>query len=112
VQYYCRQLGIVGYESPIPITYADADNIPPTPTSFGPDDPDFPTSPTYSMRTPTNASTVFGQQQATERKEHVKKPVMGFLSPNDHGTDLSGGLTRPRKSKGRKAGMRGLGADG
>lgn len=80
--------------------------------SLGPDDPDYPTSPTYSVMSPTHAPTGFGQQQATEREEHSMKPIMGFLAPNDKGAILSRGLTRPRRSKGRKAGMRGLGAEG
>ncbi|KIJ70434.1 hypothetical protein HYDPIDRAFT_105154 [Hydnomerulius pinastri MD-312] len=93
VQYYCRQLGITAYESPLPIVYADADTqryTPPPPELNA--DGDVPSSPMDNSR----------------EAEAPPKNFLGFTPPHQQGSHLS----RARKSKSRKAALRGIGADG
>lgn len=89
VQYYCRQLGIVGYEAPLPVVYADPNTQTYKPmTSPSKDD-----SPSLGPTSPRN------QDQAVKTARDMK-PVLGFLPPL---TDRSSHLMRARKSKKKKA---------
>ena len=86
VQYYCRQLDIIGYEAPLPIVYAD-----PNTNTYKPTDKDdlFP-----SGSNPTSSHT---KQRGMAQD---RKPVLGFLPPP---SDPSSHLMRARKIKKRKA---------
>ncbi|KAF9036045.1 hypothetical protein BDZ89DRAFT_1061875 [Hymenopellis radicata] len=90
VQFYCRQLGIVGYESPMPIVYGDAETMTFVPPSPGLDDGGM------------------GEEAAASR-EHLAtapmKPTLGFLPPV---ATRPGVNIRQRKSKSRKAILRGM----
>lgn len=87
VQYYCRQLGIIAYESPMPIVYVDSDTQQYTPT--------------ISETEPYSQDDLHGTEGSTKR-------FLGFTPPDQHGPQL----LRARKSKSRKAALRGNGADG
>ncbi|KAF8882199.1 hypothetical protein CPB85DRAFT_1339673 [Mucidula mucida] len=80
VQYYCRQLGIVGYEPPRPVVYADADTMTYIPSSPGP----------YSAEPLSSVESM--------------KPSLGFLPP----IAARKANLRQRKSKGRKAILRSM----
>ena len=97
VHYYCRQLGIVGCEAPIPIVYADPVTRRYTPhhtAGFEVDD---------ELRTPTVDTTPSsGHEEGAdddELKAKDSKSLLGFVPPSSltlHRT------TRVRKSKSRK----------
>ena len=89
VQYYCHQLGIIGYEAPLPVVYADPDTKTYKPTT-SPNKNDL--SPPISDPTPPH----------TRRRGMAqdKTPVLGFLPPP---ADHSSHLMRARKTKKRKA---------
>ncbi|KAF8450863.1 Mechanosensitive ion channel-domain-containing protein [Boletus edulis BED1] len=81
VQYYCRQLGITARESPMPLVYLDSDT---TPAVSGTD--------CHSRDCLTGGSD---------------KNFLGFTPPDRRGPQL----LRARKSKGRNAALRGIGAN-
>ncbi|KAH7916809.1 Mechanosensitive ion channel-domain-containing protein [Hygrophoropsis aurantiaca] len=91
VQYYCRQLGVEAYESPIPIVYANQDAQRYLPPPFD---------------SPINSNMPLAEQSRDEGPE--AKYFLGFTPPHKQGANLS----RARKSKSRKAALRGIGADG
>ncbi|KAI6128463.1 Mechanosensitive ion channel-domain-containing protein [Pisolithus croceorrhizus] len=79
VQHYCRQLGIVCFESPMPIEVADADT---------------------QLFTPApEAEVVF--EDASGEGDGAPRNLLGFTPPHPAGSHL-----RARKSRGRKAAMR------
>jgi len=86
VQYYCRQLGISACESPIPIAYLDSD-IQMTPAI-----------PEIEHHNP---------EHPVRRSEGPTKNFLGFTPPQERGSQQ----LRARKSKSRKAVLRGNGAD-
>ncbi|KAF8974747.1 Mechanosensitive ion channel-domain-containing protein [Flammula alnicola] len=98
VQYYCRQLGLVGYEAPLPVVYANPRTLVYQPSSPAPqaDEMLSPVSPTNTERQT--------QQEAIEVQIAAKnmKPTLGFLPPL---ADRSSHLARVRKSKNRKANL-------
>jgi hypothetical protein len=89
VQYYCLQLGIIGYEAPLPVVYADPDTNTYKPMTSPDKDDLFPSS--------SNPTSLRTKQRGMAQ---VKKPVLGFLPPP---ADLSSHLMRARKIKKRKA---------
>ncbi|KAF8897125.1 Mechanosensitive ion channel-domain-containing protein [Infundibulicybe gibba] len=95
VQYFCRQLDIVGYESPMPIAYCD-----PAAQSYQPSPP---ASPAVHEPDGENTRNVKSEQEA-EREAKEMKPSLGFLPP----LATRESHLRARKSKGKKAMMRGL----
>ncbi len=83
VQYYCRQLGIIGHEPPRPIVYADAETM-----AYVPSSPGLPLEED-------------GEPEAPVEK---MKTSLGFLPPMAaRRTNI-----RPRKSKGRRAILRSM----
>jgi len=86
-QYYCRQLGIIGYEAPLPVVYADSDTKTYKPT----------TSPDIDDLSPSSNPTSSRTRQRGMAQDTA--PVLGFLPPADH----SSHLMRARKTKKRKA---------
>ncbi|KAG6833603.1 hypothetical protein H0H87_004230 [Tephrocybe sp. NHM501043] len=95
VNYYCRQLDITFYESTIPIVYADPQTnryLPP-----GPSPPSSPAAPE-----PTSPLNV-GEDPNAEQM----KPLLGFLPP----LATRSAHLRARRTKSRKAAMRGMAAD-
>ncbi|KAA1466007.1 hypothetical protein DENSPDRAFT_766710 [Dentipellis sp. KUC8613] len=134
VQYYCRQLGIVAHEAPMPIVWADErtgtydaspasehiDLLPPSPAasqrshvtahsrlsqSFLPGDvSDF--SQTVDKQ-PGQAAAPTATEGAAG-KPPAKRNWLGFVPPEGQG----GTEMRARKSVSKKAAMRSLGADG
>ena len=97
VHYYCRQLGIVGCEAPIPIVYADPEtqkDAPHQTAGFEADD---------EPRTPTvDTSPSPGHQEGIEDGELKAKDVkslLGFVPPSSLTLHRA---TRVRKSKSRK----------
>ncbi len=99
VQYYCRQLGIIGYEAPLPIVYGDPQtqtyNPPPSP---GVDD--------VGMGSSTDKLPETVHVQSASPVPERMKPTLGFLPPVATRTGVN---IRQRKSKSRKANMRGMG---
>lgn len=104
VQYYCRQLGIVGYESAIPVVYADPDSQDYTPANLRDLDNtsatsgDAPNSPS-GLSIPIGAPT---QTQADAADQ--MKPTLGFLPP----PAVRSAHMRARKSLSKKAILRGM----
>ncbi len=86
VNYYCRQLGIMSYNSPIPVAFTDEDTLAFTAT---PADEDV--EPPESPMAPEHA----------DRKES-KRVVLGFQAPPEDG--IPSGM-RPRRSKRSKKAM-------
>ncbi|PFH52860.1 hypothetical protein AMATHDRAFT_139083 [Amanita thiersii Skay4041] len=99
VQYYCRQLGIVGYEAPLPIVYGD-------PNTEGYGIPPMPPIPSDDYLRPP-PGTLGTMEQVVEEEPQKVEPVLGFLPPF---TSRSSNL-RARKSKSRKLAYR-AGHDG
>lgn len=109
VQYYCRELGIIAYEAPIPVEWADTETL-----RYDPDEDVFnePQSPGVgSMH-----SNEFETGPATDPNP-MRKPstvsvqnVLGFKAPSDKKGTAE--LTRARKSKSRKNALRSMGAGG
>ncbi|KAF9481972.1 hypothetical protein BDN70DRAFT_991464 [Pholiota conissans] len=104
VHYYCRQLGIVGYEAPLPIAYVtDLEKFgrggSPSSGAVGQfvDDPQPPQSPQPASPTPTSMQEDVAE---VERVAKEMKPVLGFLPPM---ADRSSHMLRARKSRNRKA---------
>ncbi|KAF9569455.1 hypothetical protein CPC08DRAFT_623518 [Agrocybe pediades] len=96
VQYYCRELGIVGYEAPKPIVYANPTTMRYDPAPSAPDDVLSPTSP--SMPT----ASMDQMKRETEDAAKKMKPSLGFLPPL---ADRSSQLLRARKSRDRKTNL-------
>ncbi|KAF8528910.1 Mechanosensitive ion channel-domain-containing protein [Hysterangium stoloniferum] len=94
--YYCRQLGIHFHESPQPVVLTDVNE---RPLGSGLD-----------MHKPTASLSPDGDITSALEKEVIEpvKPVLGFLPPPDKRT----ALTRVRKSKYRKANVRGMAEGG
>ncbi|KAH7888056.1 Mechanosensitive ion channel-domain-containing protein [Phlebopus sp. FC_14] len=91
VQYYCRQLGIVAYESPLPIVYADPD--------------------TQQYTLPAEFDVVgdsSSSQKEISEAEATPKSFLGFTPPSQQDSQAM----RVRKSRSRKVALRGIGADG
>ncbi|KAG6813928.1 hypothetical protein H0H92_005777 [Tricholoma furcatifolium] len=93
-QYYCRQLGITYYESPIPVVYAD-----PHKGLSTPQPPSAPTSPTVAED--------FSSPDNVEDVEEPVKPLLGFLPP----ASTRSSHLRARRSKNKKAAMRSTDAE-
>ena len=90
VNYYCRQLGIVLYNTPIPLAFADRDTheiITP-----GDEEVEPPESPLPPDRKDDGSSV--------HHKEKDRSTMLGFLPPREDG--IPSGM-RPRKAKSRKA---------
>ncbi|KXN86319.1 Mechanosensitive ion channel protein 5 [Leucoagaricus sp. SymC.cos] len=112
VQYYCNQLGIIGYEAPIPVVYADLqtkmynpEKLQSLPTSsFG---PGYSDSMRPEEQVPQERARREAEMQDIERVARSMKPSLGFLPPLSNREST---LTRARKSKSRKAVLRGVDA--
>ena len=89
VQYYCRQLGIICYEAPLPVVYADPDANTYKPT----------TSSDKDDLSPPNSNPTSSRPRRREMAQD-KTPVLGFLPPP---ADRSSHLMRARKTKKKKA---------
>ncbi|KAH0587104.1 hypothetical protein H2248_005921 [Termitomyces sp. 'cryptogamus'] len=98
VQYYCRQLEITFYESVIPIVYADAKAQKYTPPSR------LPT--TDSLAVPVESTSILDAGE--DPNAEPMKPLLGFLPPM---STRSLAHLKTRKSRSRKAAMRGVEAD-
>ena len=94
VHYYCRELGIVGYEATMPIVYAD-----PVTHTYSPEAATDVLSPAPASPTPSLSRR---DAEETERQAKEMKPLLGFLPPIH---DRSSHLTRARKSRNRKANL-------
>ncbi|KAH0839621.1 Mechanosensitive ion channel-domain-containing protein [Lanmaoa asiatica] len=81
VQYYCRQLGITAYASPMSLAYLDSDT---------------------QQYTPVISETERRAQDRSDGIEGSTKNFLGFTPPDQRGSQL-----RARKSKSRKAVLRG-----
>ncbi|KAF9535054.1 Mechanosensitive ion channel-domain-containing protein [Crepidotus variabilis] len=101
VQYYSRELGIIGWEAPLPIVYADPKTKTYQPSAAH--DDAF-----LSMMDPDDLSAA--EQQSLSREETLEtekaaqemKPTLGFLPPLGV---RSNHLLRARKSRNRKANL-------
>ncbi|KAF9008845.1 Mechanosensitive ion channel-domain-containing protein [Cyathus striatus] len=89
VQYYCHQLGIIGYEAPLPIVYAN-----PATNLYDPSPPATPDP--Y----PATDAHMTDEQGIVNRAAKEVKPNLGFLPPL---STRASHLTRARKSKSRNA---------
>lgn len=87
VQYYCRQLGITAYESPIPLVYLDSNT---------------------QLDAPAISETERRSQEHLRGGEGCAKSFLGFTPPDQRGLPL----LRARKSKSRKAVLRGMNGGG
>ncbi|OBZ76368.1 hypothetical protein A0H81_03665 [Grifola frondosa] len=87
VNYYCRQLGIVAYQSPLPITYVGQE----------------------MMEVPAPTPVDEEMEPSMEPEREQGRPVtLGFRPPADK---LSRNV-RVRKARSKKAMLRTMGADG
>lgn len=91
MQYYCRQLDIVCYASPLPVTY------------LNPEAKAYP-SPSGNRDIIEEDPSPLNVGEDPDKK---LKPILGFLPPL---STRSAQLTRVRKSKSKKTAVRGLGA--
>ena len=89
-QHYCRQLGIIGYEAPLPVVYADPNTHTYMPTA----------NPGKHNLSPTSPDPRMEQRNQDETAQDMKPSVLGFVPPLP---DRSSHLMRARKSKKRKA---------
>jgi len=95
VHYYCRQLGIVFHESPIPISITDENGRSPSP-SVAPSEDDI------SVPVPDSDEATVPSVEQKIREPDFTKPILGFRPP---ASMRKSGL-KARKSKIRKAGLR------
>jgi hypothetical protein len=112
VQYYCRLLGIVCYDAPLPIVWAD-----PETNTYMPSPPPFEGDEGALLGvdmmnrdaapSPITAGGGGGVGQLGETVDQMK-PTLGFLPP----LAVRSAYMRARKSKGKKSIMRATGADG
>ena len=117
VQYYSRQLGIVGYEAPLPIVWADPKTMRYHPQVTSPDETLSPSVDTAAAAAPSTATGTAtlgmnlsppqdSERAAMEAEIAVAaknmKPTLGFLPPL---ADRSSHLTRVRKSRNKKANL-------
>ncbi|KAJ7579082.1 Mechanosensitive ion channel-domain-containing protein [Mycena floridula] len=92
VQYYSRQLGIEGYEAPLPVVYLDSDtHMPLSPLPAGE------TGQAVDSNTDLNIKNL-------EKEAEQMKPSLGFLPP----LAARSAHIRARKSKSKKAILRGV----
>jgi len=96
VQHYCRELGIIAYEAPMPVTYANPDT-----QQYDPGQEAVLPDTASEIRSPVSARSPGA----------APKSFLGFTPP-DQASRLNRHLTRVRKSKSSKAAVRGVGADG
>ncbi|KAF5363319.1 hypothetical protein D9756_000581 [Leucocoprinus leucothites] len=106
VHYYSKQLGIIGYEAPIPVVYAD-----PQTGTYIPEKAQSPLTspfnPGFNDQTPQERARQEAEMQDIERTARSMKPCLGFLPPLANRETT---LTRARKStKSRKTALRGDG---
>ncbi|KAH9482890.1 Mechanosensitive ion channel protein Msy1 [Psilocybe cubensis] len=96
VQYYCKQLGIVGYEAPLPIVYANPQTM-----KYEPPSQNYEEVRSPMADTPLTADEL--RQEAVEAEVAAKamKPTLGFLPPLE---DRSSRLMA-RKSRHKKANL-------
>ncbi len=96
VNYYCRQLGIVAYNTPIPLAYVHPETLEivagPDTVTAGDDDAE-----------PADADVPPSPGPDTDRKPVT---VLGFTPPREDG--IPSGM-RPRKAKSKKAMARAFG---
>lgn len=88
VQYYCRQLGIVCYEAPLPVVYAD-----PNTKTYNPK-----TSPDKEESSSPNPKPTTSRMR--QRETAQDRTFLGFRPPP---VDRSSHLMRARKTKKKKA---------
>lgn len=107
VQYYCRELGIIAYEAPIPVEWADNETL-----RYDPDEDVFnePQSPGVGSVHSNEFETGPATDPHVARKPSVTQNVLGFKAPQDQKGAME--LTRARKSKSRKNALRSMGAGG
>lgn len=101
MQYYARQLGIVGYEAPIPIVYGDPETR--TYNVVADADPSILAS-TLGDDVPMSPLSPSGLGEGDAENTEQMKPTLGFLPP----PAIRSAHLRSRKSKGRKAILRGM----
>lgn len=101
VAYYCRQLGIIAYEPPIPVAYVDPDT---QEIMSYPGEDEF----MDNSYDPDVLSQTSAQQPQPQSTGAHRPSCLGFEPPPDgHMPGI-----RARKSRSRKAGLRAIGADG
>ena len=107
VQYYCRELGIIAYEAPIPVEWADTETM-----RYDPDEDAFnePQSPGVGSMRSFEKGPASAADPNLARKTSTTQNVLGFKAPS--GQKWSTELTRARKSKSRKNALRSMGAGG
>jgi len=99
VQYYSRELGIIGWESPMPIVFAD-----PKTMTYQPEFNDDPLSATtLDVAQMGGGSPVAADSPLREMEEvNDMKPTLGFLPPL---AVRSSHLNRVRKSRNKRANL-------
>ena len=106
VNYYCRQLGIVSYNAPIPLAYANPDTLEVVDPALPYDEDGAGAVEVEPPTTPDAATAGPGAGAAAEKRT----ALLGFTPPREDG--IPSGM-RPRKAKSRKAMFRTFGgADG
>ncbi|EKM59449.1 uncharacterized protein PHACADRAFT_86174 [Phanerochaete carnosa HHB-10118-sp] len=100
--YYCRQLGIIAYEAPLPIAYVDPDT---QEIMAYPGEDDFMDA-GWDQQEVQSSPLQTSPQIPQQPSKDYRPSALGFEPPPD------GPGIRARKSKSRKAGMRANGADG
>ena len=86
-QAYCRELGIIGYEAPLPVTFAEPDAKTMDSLANGNDDDAISLAPSVDRRK---------LDEEIEEAAKSAKPSMGFLPPMP---ERSNQLLRARKSR-------------
>ncbi|KAF8351314.1 Mechanosensitive ion channel-domain-containing protein [Amanita rubescens] len=94
VHYYCRQLGIVFHETPLPIAITDEHGRSPSPSVHSEDN--------ISVPVPDSDEATVPSVEQKIREPDFTKPILGFRPPASARTS---GL-KARKSKSRKAALR------
>ncbi|KAF9057504.1 hypothetical protein BJ165DRAFT_1397760 [Panaeolus papilionaceus] len=100
VQYYCRQLGITAYESPLPVLFADPTTRNYNQTSPPPDDIISPTADAHLS--PEEQRLKEEEVKEAEIDAKKMKASLGFLPPLAY---RSTRIVRARRSRNRKANM-------
>ena len=110
VNYYCRQLGIVAYNSAIPLAYADRDTLEVIPPEYGYGYGDEDVEPLESPSAEPEAAPAASPSIPPPGREREKTTWLGFQPPPEDG--IPNGMRR-RRAKSKKAMFRTFGgADG
>ncbi|KAJ2930224.1 hypothetical protein H1R20_g6858, partial [Candolleomyces eurysporus] len=96
VQFYCRQLGITGYEAPLPIVFHESEALS---TSLSPELAQDSQPIADIPETPRRQAAAADDNEETEATGHTMKATLGFLPPPDVRSSYFAKARKSRRSR-------------